>query len=87
MFWFKKREDRYVTKREFEELTDDVRSLQVRLRKLRARHLAEDNADAHSETVDLRQQAAAVLQESRDTTVSIGTDRASLNRLMLQRKR
>ena len=86
MWPFKKREDRYVNRREFDELTDDVRSLQVRLRKLRARHLAEDNADAHAETVDLRQQAAAVLTEAQNTNQAIGLDRASLNRELLRRK-
>jgi len=87
MWPFKKREDRYVTHREFEELTDDVRSLQVRLRKLRARHLAEENTDAHAETLDLRHQAAAVLQDQSEIASSVGADRLQLNRLMLAKKR
>jgi len=87
MFWFRKASDRYVKRAEFDELTDDVRSLQVRLRKLRARHLAEDNADAHAETLDLRQQAAAVLQNSQEIATSVGADRTQLNRLMLAKKR
>jgi len=87
MWPFKNRNDRYVKRVEFEELTDDVRSLQVRLRKLRARHLAEDNADAHAETVDLRAQAAKVLEEQAEVSTTIGADRLQLNRLMLAKKR
>ena len=87
MWPFKSHGDRYVKRSEFEELTDEVRSLQVRLRKLRARHLAEENQHAHEETIDLRAQAAAVLQDQQAIESSAGADRLSLNRLMLAKKR
>ena len=87
MWPFKKINDRYVKRSEFEELTDEVRSLQLRLRKLRARHLAEENQHAHEETTDLRQQAAAVLTENQKEIASTAVlDRAQLNRTMLAKR-
>ena len=86
MWPFRKRDDRYVKRRDFEELVDEVRSLQLRLRKLRARHLAEENAESHAENVDLKAQAEAVLRDQQEIASSIGLDRAALNRLTFKRK-
>lgn len=87
MWPFRKSSDKYVKRAEFEELIDEVRSLQMRLRKLRARHLAEDNVRENEEARSLDEEARRVLAEAESTAQGTIADRATLNRMMFQRRR
>lgn len=86
MWPFRKREDKFIKRSEFEELRDEVASLTVRLRKLRARHLASENEADHAETKGLNDQAKQIIADSANVETGVHADRAALNRLMLQRK-
>jgi len=87
MWPFRKREDRFIKRAEFEELRDEVASITTRLRKLRARHLASENEASAVESKGLNDEAAKIIAEAKNVEVSTAADRASLNRIMLQRRR
>ena len=84
MWPFKKREDRFIKRAEFEELRDEVASLTMRLRKLRARHLASENEATAAESKTLNDEAAQIIAESKNVQGEIHADRASLNRLIVR---
>ncbi len=87
MWPFKKREDQFIKRAEFEELSDGVASLTTRLRKLRARHLASENEADNADRKNLNDEAAGIIAEAKNVSTGIQADRASLNRIMLQRRR
>lgn len=86
MWPFRKDSEKYIKRAEFEELRDEVASLTVRLRKLRARHLSSENEADHAATRSLVEQANAVLADQANVATGINADRAELNRTMLRRK-
>jgi len=86
MWPFKKREERFIKRSEFEELRDEVASLTMRLRKLRARHLASENEADAADRRNINDEATKILTEQKNVETGVHADRASLNRIMLQRK-